>query len=501
MADSSHSRWARLRAGTGTVRFRATAAAVVIVGLALVVGAIGVLAVLRATLTDEVRDATFLRADDVLSALLAGTAPDRLVTGVDDDFQIQVLDARGTLVAATPELRGKDVVGRLRPGHSTVIRLGRDNERFLAVTKRAATPVGRRTVVTARTLEPVGETTRVVGGLLLAGLPVLIVLVGLTTWKLVGRALAPVDAIRAEVDEISASEMHRRVPAPGGTDEVARLASTMNRMLDRLELAQRRQQQFVSDASHELRSPVASIREQAEVALAHPERVTTADLAEHVLAEDLRVQRLVEDLLLLARADEQTLRLKRRPVDLDDLVFEVAQRLRASSPLRIDTTGVSAARVLGDATGLRRVVANLAENAQRHARTCVAFSLAAADHTVMLAVEDDGAGILPEDRTRVFERFVRLDDARARRRGREWARSRDRRAARRRPRRHRRDPRRRTPGHARRGPPRRRPSAALTQPRPSRRVHRPTSGGRFRCASADTCHAAARTNIHGRSDE
>ena len=242
----------------------------------------------------------------------------------------------------------------------------------------------------------------------------MLALVALTTWKLVGRALAPMDAIRAEVDEISANEMHRRVPAPGGTDEVARLASTMNRMLERLEIAQRRQQQFVSDASHELRSPVASIREQAEVALAHPERVTTADLAEHVLAEDLRVQRLVEDLLLLARADEQTLRLKRRPVDLDDLVFEVAQRLRAGSTLRIDTTDVSAARVLGDAPGLRRVVANLAENAQRHARTRVAFSLVATDHTVVLAVDDDGAGIPSEDRARVFERFVRLDDARAR---------------------------------------------------------------------------------------
>ena len=414
VADAARARWARLRAATGTVRFRATAAAVVIVGLALVIGAVGVLAVLRATLTNEVREATFLRADDVLSALKSGTTPDRLVTGVDDDFQIQVLDARGTLLAATPELAGKDVIGRLRPGHTTVIRLGADNEQFLAVTKAAATPAGRRTVVTARTLEPVGETTRVVAGVLLAGVPLLMVLVGLTTWKLVGRALAPMDAIRAEVDEISASEMHRRVPAPGGTDEVARLASTMNRMLDRLELAQRRQQQFVSDASHELRSPVASIREQAEVALAHPERVTTSDLAEHVLAEDLRVQRLVEDLLLLARADEQILRLKRRPVDLDDLVFDVAQRLRAGSSLRIDTTDVSAARVLGDAPGLRRVVANVAENAQRHARTRVAFSLAATDHTVVLAVDDDGAGIPAEDRSRVFERFVRLDDARAR---------------------------------------------------------------------------------------
>jgi signal transduction histidine kinase len=398
----------------GTVRFRATAAAVVIFGIALTAGSVGVLAVLRSTLTDEVRDTTLLRADDVLSALRSGTPPDRLVTGVDDDFQIQVLDEQGVVVAATPELRGKDVIGRIRPGHSTVIRFGRDNERFLAVTKTTATTDGRRTVITARTLEPVGETTRVVGGLLLVGLPLLLVLVGFTTWTLVGRALAPMDAIRAEVDEISATEMHRRVPAPGGTDEVARLAVTMNRMLDRLELAQRRQQQFVSDASHELRSPVASIREQAEVALAHPERVRTTDLAEHVLAEDLRVQRLVEDLLLLARADEQTLRLRRRPVDLDDLVFEAAQRLRASSSLRIDTTGVAAARVLGDAPGLRRVVANVAENAQRHARTRVTFSLGTTDHTVVLAVDDDGTGIPPADRTRVFERFVRLDDARAR---------------------------------------------------------------------------------------
>jgi signal transduction histidine kinase len=414
VADPSRGWWTRLRAGTGTVRFRATLAAVAIVGIAFVAGSIGVVVVLRSTLTDEVRDATFLRADDVLSALKSGTSPDRLVTGVDDDFQIQVLDERGTLIAATPELDGKDVIGRLRPGHSTVIRLGRDNERFLAVTKGAATADGHRTVVTARTLEPVAETTRVVGRLLLLGLPLLLLLVGFTTWKLVGRALAPVDAIRAEVDEISAVELHRRVPAPAGTDEIARLAATMNRMLDRLELAQRRQQQFVSDASHELRSPVASIREQAEVALAHPERMTTTDLAEHVLAEDLRVQRLVEDLLLLARADEQILRLKRRPVDLDDLVFEAARRLRAASSLRIDTTDVSAARVLGDAAGLRRVVANLADNALRHARTRVAFSLAAADHTVVLAVDDDGDGIPPEDRARVFERFVRLDDARAR---------------------------------------------------------------------------------------
>jgi signal transduction histidine kinase len=133
-----------------------------------------------------------------------------------------------------------------------------------------------------------------------------------------------------------------------------------------------------------------------------------------VLAEDLRLQRLAEDLLLLTRADEQTLALRRRPVDLDDLVFDEARRLRETGGLRVDTTAVSAGRVEGDAGALRRVLRNLGDNAARHARGRLAFSVAERDGTVLLEVEDDGPGIPEADRTRVFERFVRLDDARAR---------------------------------------------------------------------------------------
>jgi signal transduction histidine kinase len=188
----------------------------------------------------------------------------------------------------------------------------------------------------------------------------------------------------------------------------------MNRMLERLEQAQARQRRLVSDASHELRSPVAAIRQHAEVALAHPDRTTTAELAETVLAEDLRLQRLAEDLLLLTRADEHTLGLRRRPVDLDDLVFDEARRLRGVSRLRVDTTAVSAGRVDADAAGLRRVLRNLGDNAVRHAAGQVAFSVAERDGVVRLRVDDDGPGIPEADRERVFERFVRLDDARAR---------------------------------------------------------------------------------------
>jgi len=216
------------------------------------------------------------------------------------------------------------------------------------------------------------------------------------------------------VDAISATALHRRVPDPPADDEIGRLARTMNRMLERLERAQTRQRRLVSDASHELRSPVAAIRQQAEVALAHPDRTSTTELAGTVLAEDLRLQRLAEDLLLLTRADEHTLGLRRRPVDLDDLVFDEARRLRGVSGLRVDTSAVSAGRVDGDAAGLRRVLRNLGDNAARHAGTQVAFSVSERDGVVRLLVDDDGPGIPEADRERVFERFVRLDDARAR---------------------------------------------------------------------------------------
>ena len=269
-------------------------------------------------------------------------------------------------------------------------------------------------MVVARTIDTVADSTRTVTRLLAVGLPLMLLLVAAITWKVVGWALAPVEAIRAEVDAVSAAQLHRRVPIPPGQDEISRLATTMNRMLARLEQAQARQRRFISDASHELRSPVASIRQHAEVALAHPEATPTAELAETVLAENLRVQRLVEDLLLLARADEQASVSSRRPLDLDDIVFDEARRLRVATELRVETAGVSAGRVDGDAAGLRRVLRNLGENAGRHARSRVAFALAAENGSLVLAVDDDGPGIPESERAVVLERFVRLDDARAR---------------------------------------------------------------------------------------
>jgi len=397
------------------VRVRTTVAAVVVVGVAMAVGGVLLVTVLRDALTRQVAAAARLRATDVATVLASRAEPPVLAVDDDEDLMIQVLDRDGRVVMSSPNVKGLPAVARLRPGESARVEVPIDkDDEFLAVATDAVTAQGRLTVVVARNVETVVQPARIVTGLLAIGVPVLLLVVGATTWRVVGGALAPVEAIRGEVDAISAAELHRRVPDPPGDDEIARLANTMNRMLDRLERAQVRQRRFVSDASHELRSPVASIRQHAEVALAHPDRTTTVELAETVLAEDLRVQRLVEDLLLLARADEHTLGLRRRPVDLDDLVFDEARRLRDATVARVDTTAVSAGRVEGDAAVLRRVLRNLGDNAARHARGRISFALAEHDGVVVVAVDDDGPGIPEADRDRVLERFVRLDDARAR---------------------------------------------------------------------------------------
>jgi signal transduction histidine kinase len=437
-----------LRRGLGTMRVRTTLAAVVVAGLAMAVGGLLLVAVLRDTLTREVRTAAELRGQDVAAVLESGAgsgaagsggagsaaagsgaagsgagsgtagAPGLLAVGDPEELLIQVLDEGGRVVGASANVAGLPPVARLRPGESAGVaapaEAGVEEGEFLAVATGADTAQGRRTVLVARSTEGVGEATAVVSGLLAVGLPLLLGVVAVTTWVVVGRALAPVEAIRAEVDAISAAALQRRVPDPPADDEVGRLARTMNRMLGRLERAQARQRRLVSDASHELRSPVATIRQHAEVALAHPDRTTIAELAGTVLAEDLRLQRLADDLLLLTRADEHTLTLRRRPLDLDDLVLEEARRLRDSDGPRVDTTAVSAGRVDGDAAGLRRVLRNLGDNAARHASGRIAFSLTERDGVVLLGIDDDGPGIPPADRERVFERFVRLDDARAR---------------------------------------------------------------------------------------
>lgn len=406
----------------GSIRVRTTAAAVVVVGVALVMAAVTMVALQRRSLREQVETDADLRAGSLAEQLRSSSHADLAPFGDpegDEEF-VQILDASGTVVQSSPNVAGRSVVVRLEPEETRIIgpRSPPDreplDEPFLVVAASSSGPDGRLTVIVGRSFEIVADASRTLTRVLVIAIPLLLLVVGLVTWRVVKRALSPVDAIRAEVDAISSRELHRRLPAPGGNDEISRLAATMNRMLARLEAGRLRERRFVSDASHELRSPVATIRQHAEVALSHPEQTSTEELAETVLDEDSRLQRLVEDLLLLTRIDEGTLELPAQPVDLDDLMFEEAARLRGATELKIDVGAVSAGRVRGDREKLGRLIRNLTENAARHARTTIALSLAERNGEVVLGVDDDGAGIDEAEREHIFDRFVRLDEARDR---------------------------------------------------------------------------------------
>ena len=396
-----------VRAFRGSVRARITSIAVGVVGVALLLGAVALVWSLNAVLTRDTRVTAAARAADVARIVDSGGDVASAVAG--DDVVCEVYGPGGEVLVASPTAAGGPVLPRLSPGESRVVEVAFDDSQFVAA---AASAGSGRTVVYALGLDSVQESTGALAALLAIGLPALLVVVGVTTWRLVGRALAPVDAIRSEVDTISASQLHRRVPRSGADDEIGRLADTMNRMLDRMERARSRERRFVADASHELRSPIAAIRQHAEVALAHPEH--SADLARVAQAESLRMQGLVDDLLLLAQADAHTLPLRWRPVDLDDLVLAEAARLRAQYHKVVDAHGVSATRVDGDRAALARVLANLGDNAARHAQDRIGLTVSEREGWAEMCVDDDGAGIPAAERSRVFERFVRLDQERAR---------------------------------------------------------------------------------------
>jgi signal transduction histidine kinase len=232
---------------------------------------------------------------------------------------------------------------------------------------------------------------------------------------LAGRALRPVEAIRAEVESITGSTLDRRVPVPGSGDEVARLARTMNAMLDRLEDASTRQQRFVADASHELRSPVAAIRTELEVAQRTAGPADWPAVADRLLTEEARLEAVITDLLLLASLDEGAPMPDTVAVDLAEEAREEARRRapdRDDVVIEVDAPG--AVIVRGSRMQLRRAVANLLDNAGRHARTTVRLSVHERGGRVRVLVDDDGPGVPEVERERVFQRFVRLDEHRAR---------------------------------------------------------------------------------------
>ncbi|WP_413354616.1 sensor histidine kinase [Microbacterium sp. 1P06AB] len=384
-----------------TLRARITAAATIIVAIVMVLASIG----FSAVLSSEVRDAS-TRAAETRATELATRIEESGTAGIadlDDDI-VQVVDESGRVVAASEDAEDGTLPAD-RDGEVVTY----DGDPVLIVVEEADDDAR---VVLAVPVDGDEATLATAGWLLAASTLLVVLVVAAVTWWVVGRALRPVGRIRREVDDITADRLDRRVPEPSSGDEIAALAVTMNRMLDRLDASATAQRRFVSDASHELRSPLATMRQHAELARAHPEATTLDDLAEVVTEEGARMQDLVEGLLVLTRLDEQAPH-RRGTVDLDDLALAEVARLRAAG-VTVDGSAITAVQVTGDERLLGRIARNLADNAARHAASRIAVGVARDGADAVLTVDDDGSGIPASERERVFERFVRLDEGRAR---------------------------------------------------------------------------------------
>jgi signal transduction histidine kinase len=404
------------RVGRST-RSRATLLATVVSGAALAAGALLLMLSLDRSLHASSEELARGRLADL--ALLAAheQLPSTLDT-IGGEGVGQAFTSDGRVLAASPNITGRPAITSAAASTRPVTRLLRgapddsETETYRVWVSSVATPRGPVTLVAGASLESVGEASRTLRRNLTIGVPVLTLLIALGTWRVIGRTLRPVEEIRAQVAAISQDRLDRRVPVPPAGDELSRLAVTMNEMLDRLEDGHRRQRDFVADASHELQSPITALRTQLEVSLVRDAEDWQATVRA-LLADTAEMERLVHDLLYLAGRDVASGVHRSAMLDLDDVVLEEARRLRDTSSVEIDTSAVSAAPVRGDAGDLRRLVRNLLENAVRHASSVVQVCLAVRGGVVELTVADDGPGIAPEDRERVFDRFYSTDGGRS----------------------------------------------------------------------------------------
>lgn len=412
-----------LSSRTRSVRVRATAAATLVVAIFLGLGAVVFALLQRHQLENAVVDAARQQAHDLASQIASSAPSGALNTGEGDQSLVQIVDAQGRVIASSPSVDGEQPIVSAQPDVGTTQTLVTDSlpigegSNFVVVAQGARTPDGPATILVAESLELVSESTAIVVGLLVVGYPLVLAAVGGTSYWLVGRALAPVEQLRRRVASIhGTSKATERVPVPDTHDEISRLAETMNAMLDRLHVASQSQRQFVADASHELRSPLATIRAVHEIAALHPEAQEWNQAGEEVLSELDRVDRLVADMLLLARADERGIPLTLEEVNLDDILHQEADRLRRVHSLDV-TLHVPPVRASADRHQLARALRNLTDNAARHCHSRIELRLTEADDSVTIEVIDDGPGIPPADHDRIFERFVRLDQSRARTQG------------------------------------------------------------------------------------
>ena len=411
---------------------RITLLATAVVAVALVIGSLALLGIGRNALLRSQSGTAAKRAETVAALAVDGELPSPLPSlDAPRLTLVQVVDSDGNVVAASQQLEGRAPVTEVDQRRRRVVHDidGLHGGPWLAELAHVTIGGKPMTVIVITSVAEYARSAELLRRSLLVTVPILVLLVALVVWFVVGRALRPVEAMRAEVENITGHKLDRRVPVPSSTDEVARLANTLNDMLDRLQASSEAQRRFVADASHELRTPIANIRMAVEVASAHPDRTDWTAVADDVLHQDARMQRLTDDLLMLARAESGPQIRNDSPVDIVEIIAaELRRPVPEDRALTVAGTHEPSQpiTVLGDADQLGRMLTNLVDNALRHASHDVTIDYRlqiaqGADADVNPAVEitvcDDGPGIPVADREVVFNPFVRLDQHRARDQG------------------------------------------------------------------------------------
>ncbi|MCV7289731.1 HAMP domain-containing histidine kinase [Mycolicibacterium wolinskyi] len=404
------------------VSARSAAVAGSVVFVALTVAGVVLAAVVYRTLLSGVESAAVHRVGQISADLESGGPAQLDATLLATDrrvLAVQVMAPNGTVVRRSPSAPTTPLIPLDEIGPGLQIGIPEHASPFGQIQFSSGTVdtrSGRYIVLVGEGTEAVMSTVQAVAIALAVWTPLVMGVSAAATFVLVRRSMRSVDRIRTRVAEISTSDLAERVPVPNSRDEIAALAQTMNEMLARIEDGHAAQKRFVADASHELRSPLATIISALEVAADHPELLDQELAVSTLMPEAHRMRLLVDDLLLLARADEHGLAMGHDDVDLDDLAAREAEKLRRETSLQI-RADISPTRVTGDAGALARVLRNLVDNAARHTVSLIDISVHTDGDRAVMSVGDDGPGIPEPDRLRVFDRFVRLDPDRSRRGG------------------------------------------------------------------------------------
>lgn len=403
-----------------SIRLRVTVATATVVALTLAAVGIAVVLLLQQLLISGLDGSQTARAVELSSQISSGTLRGTIPGSAADTSLAQVVSSTGQVIASTANLSGESPILSRPPTARTRTTLSifdtplDSGAPFRLVAEPVKLPDGNGWIYVASSLGQIDAAVTQLRTLFLVAIPVVVFLIGSISWLAVRQSLRPVESIRRRAAAITSADLSQRVPIPFGTDEIAHLAATMNDMLARIERSTIRQRQFVGDASHELRSPLAALQIQLDVALLEKQSGKNSLALGEMREQVARMTMLIEDLLFLANSNERSPMTHPARVDLDEIVFEEARRLRTMGGPTVSVRVLNAVRVQGSSRDLSRMLRNIGDNAHDHADSAIKIILKVNGAFAEIHIVDDGGGINEADREKIFARFSRLDDSRVR---------------------------------------------------------------------------------------